>query len=118
MKKQELRRVRMDWTPNGAIFTTSDMEPLVEGEEVKFDPENGGFYPQPYDENRAVVGTVGKILSISEPYKALGEGNTYEEQRANSRMVRHQSAQVGQAEIKASGYMLHTMDNLHRSISE
>lgn len=118
MKKQELRRVRMEWTPSGAIFTTSDMEPLVEGEEVKFDPRDTRYYGQGYDESRAVVGIVGKVLHIGKPYLALGEGNTYEEQRANSRMVRHQSAQVGQAEIKTNGYTLHTMDNLCRSISE
>lgn len=115
MKKQDLtrlRKVRMEQTPNGAIFETSDLEPLVEGEKVKFDPRDTKYYGLPYDESRAVVGIVGKVLHVGEPYLALGEGSTYEEQAANARNVRLQWAEVGYAEIKTNGLTLHAVDAL------
>lgn len=94
MKKVDLgklRKVRLEWTTSGARFVTTDLEPLVEGEMVRFGDTD--------------VGIVGKVLHIGEPYKALGEGETYAEQVANARMVRYQVAEVGQAQVKASDLM-------------
>lgn len=112
MERGKLRRVRMEWTPEGPIFVCHDMEPLVEGERVKFDPRDTEYYGLPYDESRATVGVVGKIITLGKPYRALGKGETYEEQVANARMVRHQVAEVGWTEIKTTGLMLHAVDAL------
>ena len=96
MKKvdiNKLRHVRLEWTTSGARFVTTDLEPLVEGERVRFGPEDTD------------VGIVGKVIYIGEPYEALGLGETYAEQVANARMVRYQVAEVGQAQVKVSDLM-------------
>jgi len=36
----KLREVRLEWTTSGARFVTTDLEPLVEGEMVRFGPED------------------------------------------------------------------------------
>lgn len=92
-----LRRVQLDHTPQGPQFHSNDIEPLREGEWVKYDPKDTRWYGQGYCEERAVIGRVGRILSVGRPYEALGEGETYEEQCKNRRMVRHSYGAVAYA---------------------
>jgi hypothetical protein len=100
MKKEELRRVQIDYFNGKSAFFSSNPEPLQKGEKVKFDPENTEWYGKPYDESRAVTGTVGKILSVGKPYEALGGGETYKEMVENSHMVCLCWAEIARSDIE------------------
>ena len=100
MKKENLRKVQLDYYNGKPAFFSSDAEPLREGERVKFDLEDAEGYGKPYDESRVVTGTVGKILSVGKPYEALGDGETYKEMAANSHMVCLCWAEIAQSDIE------------------
>ena len=88
LDKTSLRKVRLDITNEwGPIFMSSNEEPLKDGEYVKYDLEDTVYYGKGYSEERAYIGRVGQVIHSGTPYKALGAGNTYEEQRANSHLV-------------------------------
>lgn len=107
INKEDLRIVHMDYTQstdNYLHFMSNDMNPLQTGEWVKFDPENTGYYyNKPYDESRAVLGRVGRIMSVGKPYMALGTGETYEEMSANAHMVCLSYGEVAYADCRIPG---------------
>ena len=93
-----LRKVRLVNTATGPQFHSTNAKPLQEGEIVKYDPEDSQYYGKGYSEERAVIGIVGKVVSVDKPYLALGEGETYEEQMKNAITVCQCFAEVAYAE--------------------
>jgi hypothetical protein len=84
----------------GFILLTQDVEPLKEGEVVRYDPE---WYRHQNPESQAIA-KVGKIRFVDKTHMALGKGDTYEEQYKNQHPVGLSWGEVAATEYEIDGF--------------
>lgn len=80
------------------VLFSSDLEPLKEGETVRVDPK----WYRTQNVESSVLAKVGRVFHVTEPYMALGDGDTYKEMSDNATLVRLSWAEIAACELELS----------------